>query len=152
MIFIDEDRCTACGLCLEACPREAIALGESGATIDQSLCAGCAACVAACPQGAIYEVEAAPVPMVAVSTRAQPTQGALAGWQPTLIRARPAIASTLAAAAPLALDVLARLAQRWLAERPLSGATDGWRRTGCPDGRGPAPGGRRRRRRRGRRC
>jgi ferredoxin len=90
MILIDEERCTACGLCLEACPQSAIVLGESGAAIDQDLCAGCAACVAACPQAAIYEVEPAPVPMVAVSTEAQPTQSALAKWQPTLIRARPA--------------------------------------------------------------
>ena len=50
MIFVDEDRCTACGLCLDACAQGAIALGESGATIDQDLCAGCAACMTACPQ------------------------------------------------------------------------------------------------------
>lgn len=78
MIFIDEDRCTACGLCLDACAQGAIALGESSATVDQDLCAGCAACMTACPQGAIYEVEPAPVAMAAVSTEAHPTQGALA--------------------------------------------------------------------------
>jgi MinD superfamily P-loop ATPase len=144
MIFIDEERCTGCGLCLDACVQGAIALGEGGATIDQSLCSGCAACVAACPQAAIYEVEPAPVAMVAVSTEAQPTQGALARWQPTLIRARPAIASTLAAAAPLAVDVLAGLARRWLDERSMARSAGGW----------SAPGGGRcrRRRRGGRRC
>ena len=152
MIFIDEEKCTACGLCVEACPQGAIALGESSPTIDQDLCTGCAACMTACPQGAIYEVEAAPVAATTVSTEAQRSQQTPALWQPTLIRARPAIASTLAAAAPLALDVLAGLARRWLAERPPSGAADGWRQPGCPDGRGPAPGGRRRRRRGGRRC
>lgn len=142
MIFIDEDRCTACGLCVEACPQGAIALGESGATIDQSLCSGCATCVTVCPQGAIYEVEAAPVAMA--STQAQPTQGALARWQPTLIRARPAIASTLAAAAPLAVEALTGLVRMWLAERNTARGAQGW----------PVPGrgGCRRRWRGGPRC
>jgi Fe-S-cluster-containing hydrogenase component 2 len=145
MIFIDEERCTGCGLCLDACAQGAIALGESGATIDQNLCARCAACVVACPQAAIYEAEAAPVPMVAVSAEAQPTQGALARWQPTLIRVRPAIASTLAAAGPLALDVLSGLARTWLDQRGATRRADGW-----PEpGRG---GGCRRRRRGGHRC
>ena len=143
MIFIDEDRCAACGLCLEACPQGAIALGESGATIDRALCAGCAACLTACPQGAIYEVQAAPVAMAAVSTDVQPTQGALARWQPTLIRARPAIASTLATAAPIAVEALSGLVRMWLDERSTARRAGGW----------PAPGrGGCRRRRRGGRC
>ena len=144
MIFIDEDRCTGCGLCLDACAQGAIALGESGATIDQDLCAGCAACMTACPQGAIYEVEAAPVAMAAGSTEAQPTQGALARWQPILIRARPAIASTLAAATPLAVEALSGLVRMWLDERSTARRAGEW----------PAPGrgGCRRRRRGGHRC
>jgi len=143
MIFVDEEKCTACGLCLDACPQGAIVLGESGPTIDQDLCTGCAACLAACPQGAIYEVQAAPVAMATVSREAQPTQGALARWQPPLIRARPAIASTLAAAAPLALDVVSGLVRRWLDERNTARTAGGW----------PAPGrGGCRRRRRGGRC
>lgn len=144
MIFVDEDRCTACGLCVDACAQGAIALGESGPTIDQELCAGCAACVTACPRGAIYEVEAAPAPMAAASTQAQPIRGALARWQPTLIRARPAIASTLAVAGPLALDVLTGLARTWLDQRGATRRADGW-----PE---PGRGGGCRRRRRGRRC
>jgi len=141
MILIDEERCTACGLCLEACPRGAIALGESGANIDEDLCAGCAACMTACPQGAIYEVEVAPVPAVTVSTAAERARQTPGLWQPAPIRARPAIASTLATAAPLAVDVLAGLVRRWLDERTA-------RRAGA----WPAPGrgGCRRRRRGGR--
>ena len=143
MIFIDEDRCTGCGLCLDACAQGAIALGESGASIDQDLCAGCAACMTACPQGAIYEVEAAPVAMAAGSTEAQPTQGALARWQPTLTRARPAIASTLAAAAPLAVEALSGLVRMWLDERSTARRAGRW----LAPGRGGC-----RRRRRGGRC
>jgi len=109
VIFIDEDRCTACGLCLDACAQGAISLGEGGAAIEQHLCTGCAACLAACPQAAIYEVEAAPV--AAVSRAAEPGQQTPGLWQATLTRARPAIASTLAAG-PLAMDVLAGLARR----------------------------------------
>jgi Fe-S-cluster-containing hydrogenase component 2 len=144
MIFIDEEKCTACGLCLDACPQGAITLGEGGATIDQDLCAGCADCMTVCPQGAIYEVEPAPVPMAAASTQAQPTQGALARWQPTLARARPAIASTLTAAAPLAVEALSGLVRMWLDGRSAARTADG-----RP---APAGGGCRRRRRRGRRC
>lgn len=144
MIFIDEDKCTACGQCLETCPQGAIALEDSGATIDQTLCAGCAACMTVCPQGAIYEVEPAPVPMAAVSTRAQPAQGAPARWQPILIRARPALASSLAVAGPLALDMLSSLVRRWLDERSTARAGGEWT--------APGRGGCRRRRRGGRRC
>jgi Fe-S-cluster-containing hydrogenase component 2 len=142
MIFIDEDRCTACGLCLDACPQGAIVLDEGGPNIDQDLCTGCAACLAACPQAAIYEVEAAPVPVAAVAMPAEPAHQTPGAWQSTLTRARPVIASTLATAAPLAMDVLTGLAQRWLDQRSLA------RRAGGFPARGP--GGCRRRWRGGR--
>jgi len=144
MIFIDEDRCTACGLCLDACPHGAIVLDEGGANIDQGLCTGCAACLAACPQAAIYEVEAAPVPVAVVAMPAEPAQQTPGAWQSTLTRARPVIASTLAAAAPLAVEALSGLVRMWLDERNMARTASEW----------PAPGRGdcRRRRRRGRRC
>jgi NAD-dependent dihydropyrimidine dehydrogenase PreA subunit len=143
MILIDEEKCSGCGLCLEACPQGAIVLGESGAAIDQSMCTGCAACLAACPQAAIYEVEAAPVAVAAVSTQTEPTQQTLARWQSTLTRARPLFASTLAAAGPLAMDVLAGLARRWLDERSIARRAGGWPATGRGGCRRRWRGGRR---------
>ena len=88
MIFIDEDKCTGCGDCLEVCPEKgAIVLQEDKAVINQDLCTSCAACLPACAEGAIYEVEAA----LMVAEQAQPVQ---VTKQSTLSRARPAIVST----------------------------------------------------------
>jgi NAD-dependent dihydropyrimidine dehydrogenase PreA subunit len=146
MIFIDEDKCTGCGDCLEACPEEgAIVLQEDNAVINRDLCTSCAACLPACSEGAIYEVEAAP--MVA-----EPAQPAQVAGQPALSRARPAIVSTLAAAAPLAVDAMVGVAKRWLSERS-PGRRAGGRAEPGPGRQGrPGAGGRRRRRRtRGRR-
>ena len=141
MIFIDEDKCTGCGDCLEVCPEEgAVVLQEEKAIINRELCTSCAACMPACSEGAIYEVEAAPM----VAEQAQPVQ---VTRQSTLSRARPAIVSTLAAAAPLAVNALTGLARRWLEGRSVA------RRTGDqvgpdPAGQaGPGRGGRRRRQR-----
>jgi NAD-dependent dihydropyrimidine dehydrogenase PreA subunit len=143
MIVIDEGRCSGCGVCVEACPEGAIVLRDSAAAIERHLCTGCADCLPVCPQDAIYEVEAAPVRVAAASAPAEPGQQTLSRWQSSLAQVRPVVASTLAAAAPLAVDVLAGLARRWLDERSL-GRKDG-------DWSGPGTGGRQRRRRRGRR-
>ena len=141
MIFIDEDKCTGCGDCLEVCPEEgAIVLQEDNAVINRDLCTSCAACMPACSEGAIYEVEAAP--MVA-----EPAQPAQVTRQPTLSRTRPAIVSTLAAAAPLAVDALTGLARRWLEGRSLARRTASQAESGRGGQAGPGAGGRRRRRR-----
>jgi heterodisulfide reductase subunit A len=54
---VDQDACTWCGLCLEACPYEAPAEvevdGKRVATIDKAACKGCGGCVPVCPKGAI---------------------------------------------------------------------------------------------------
>ncbi len=50
---VDEVLCTGCGVCVEACPVEAIHLEEGRARITQELCADCGACAAVCPEEAI---------------------------------------------------------------------------------------------------
>lgn len=145
MIFIDEDRCSGCGVCLEACPEGAIVFRDSAAAIERHLCTGCADCLPVCPEAAIYEVEAAPVPVAAASAAAEPGQQSLSRWESALTQARPVVASAFAAAAPLAVDALAGLVRRWLDERDLGCRAGDWS--------GPGPGGcprRRRRRARGR--
>lgn len=53
MLYVDGERCTGCGACLEACPVAAIQLVDGTAAINQELCTKCRACVAVCSQAAI---------------------------------------------------------------------------------------------------
>ncbi len=52
--YVDEELCSACGLCVEACPYEAreIHPWKELATVNVALCQGCSACVVACPNKA----------------------------------------------------------------------------------------------------
>jgi len=49
---VSAEECTACGLCVEVCPTDAISLDDI-AQIDQEKCNGCGQCVVECPQDAI---------------------------------------------------------------------------------------------------
>jgi Fe-S-cluster-containing hydrogenase component 2 len=145
MIFIDEDKCTGCGDCLEVCPEEgAVVLQEEKAIINRELCTSCAACMPACSEGAIYEVEAAPM----VTEQAQPAQ---VTRQTALSRTRPAVVSTVAAAAPLAVNAVVGLARRWLEGRSVAKRASGQAESGRGGQAGSGRGsGKRRRRQRGR--
>ncbi len=54
---VDNDACTACELCIAACPYAAIEMatvdGKAVATISQTGCKSCGGCVPVCPEGAI---------------------------------------------------------------------------------------------------
>jgi NAD-dependent dihydropyrimidine dehydrogenase PreA subunit len=50
---VDEDLCVNCGDCVEACPFDAIEMGEDGVEGDLRKCMGCGVCVSVCPEGAI---------------------------------------------------------------------------------------------------
>lgn len=67
-IIVDEHYCKGCSLCVEACPKDCIALDESRITpkgyhpavlTDESLCTGCIACALMCPEVAITVVKGA---------------------------------------------------------------------------------------------
>ncbi|MGD0661809.1 MAG: 4Fe-4S binding protein [Syntrophorhabdales bacterium] len=49
---VDEDTCTACCVCAEVCPVDAITT-EDTAKVDPGLCNECGACVEECPLEAI---------------------------------------------------------------------------------------------------
>ncbi len=47
--------CISCGLCVEACPQDAMSLVEGKAVIDLSKCTACGECVRVCPVNAIAD-------------------------------------------------------------------------------------------------
>jgi heterodisulfide reductase subunit A len=50
----DEEKCSRCGMCADACPYEAIKITrELGAVVDNILCRGCGLCASVCPSEAI---------------------------------------------------------------------------------------------------
>ncbi len=52
---VDLDRCSACGLCENACPYEAISMTAKGgcANVDEIRCRGCGTCCSVCPSASI---------------------------------------------------------------------------------------------------
>ena len=52
---IDISKCNGCGACVNACPRQAIAIRGALAVIDENLCVQCGICADVCPAGAIRE-------------------------------------------------------------------------------------------------
>jgi len=67
MMRVDTDECKGCGLCVEACPRKVIGLGDRlnrygyrTAAYAGAGCTGCGICFMACPEpGAITVLVAA---------------------------------------------------------------------------------------------
>ena len=55
MVVVDEQECTGCGICADACPVEAISLADGVARIDHNECTECLTCVDECPVEAISE-------------------------------------------------------------------------------------------------
>ena len=56
MIYVDSSRCTACGVCVDACSDGAIRIEDGVAMIDQSLCTECEICLELCPERALLSV------------------------------------------------------------------------------------------------
>lgn len=51
---VNASDCTACGACADACPSDAITIGDI-AVINKDVCVECGACVDECPAGAMTE-------------------------------------------------------------------------------------------------
>ena len=48
----DEDECTGCGACVDACPVNALSMEGDYPLVDEEWCIGCGVCVPPCPAGA----------------------------------------------------------------------------------------------------
>lgn len=49
--------CSACGVCVEACPAGALSLAAKSVMWDESRCAGCDTCISVCPNSASPKVK-----------------------------------------------------------------------------------------------
>lgn len=55
---LNENRCKGCELCVQACPRDVLAMGSNinalgyrpAAIVDAERCTGCKACALVCPE------------------------------------------------------------------------------------------------------
>ena len=67
-MYVDETRCTSCGVCLQVCPSNALRLVDDKVRIDAALCNDCQACVEVCPSDAIITTLPAIVPAARATT------------------------------------------------------------------------------------
>lgn len=49
MPWVDKERCTGCGICVESCPANAISIEETIACLDMEACIRCGICHEVCP-------------------------------------------------------------------------------------------------------
>lgn len=55
---INEDECSACGICVDACPDGVLDLqGDTVHIENEDDCTVCGTCLEECPMGAIEEIE-----------------------------------------------------------------------------------------------
>ena len=52
VVKIDEEKCTACGTCIDTCPVAALKINGK-AKVDSDTCIDCGSCVDECPEEAI---------------------------------------------------------------------------------------------------
>jgi len=55
-IFIDDEKCTGCNICVPLCPANAISIINNTAVVDHNKCKECLLCMDECPTNAIYQI------------------------------------------------------------------------------------------------
>jgi NAD-dependent dihydropyrimidine dehydrogenase PreA subunit len=83
MIYVDENLCTGCGICIDACNQGALSIAGCAAVIDPTLCTSCGRCIDACLTEAIICVETIPeYPPTSVPAQRPEAQPLWAGTRP----------------------------------------------------------------------
>ena len=54
MFKVDKEKCVGCGVCVGACPVQAISIVAGKAKINADKCVDCGKCAQVCPQDALY--------------------------------------------------------------------------------------------------
>ena len=57
MMHVSKNKCVGCGLCVDICPQEAVAVSKGVAQIERDKCVECQACSQECPQEAIMLIK-----------------------------------------------------------------------------------------------
>ena len=155
MVYVDEDRCTGCGLCEDHCPTGAIRLVDGVATVDAAKCTECEACLKACPHGVIVMVmDSIPEGTSPPSMRPAPEMDRVDPRSLSVAprsKGAPTVGSALAflgrEVIPRLMDCVAGALDRRSSQRKADAAMGGFRSAGSASERG---GMGRRRHRRGR--
>jgi ferredoxin len=153
VVWVDRERCTGCGLCVDSCARGAIVVVDGSAQVDEATCSGCGACIEVCPEEAVQPVLESELVLARddrVPARDH-TGSIVQRVRPLTETVGPALAVVGAGLLAKATRAAARAFGRWLAGSPGSRqmdqpGLDGDRSLIDPRGRGR----RTRRRRRGR--
>lgn len=76
-IYVDKVKCTACNICVEACPQDVYELAEFALVSHAERCISCGHCVALCPEEAIEHAAYPEGTMRALGARKVPTAAAV---------------------------------------------------------------------------
>jgi ferredoxin len=81
-VQVDNGKCTGCGICVEKCQLNALAVVDGVAVVNLDRCIGCGNCVALCPEKAVSLLKKEPekVPLKDKNTVNLKTLAAGTGW------------------------------------------------------------------------
>ena len=146
-LFVDVDRCSGCGVCVDVCPNGAMSFQDGKACITQALCNQCEACTDSCPEGAILSVTEQSLVHSEDPSEVLVQQSA-SGRGVGVARVAPAISAALLF---IGREVVPRVADRLLdaVEAKVSESSTRSTGDGTRSSRAGTGGGRRRRRRGG---
>lgn len=86
MMKINQEICTGCGACVDACPQFAIQLIAGKARVDDDLCINCESCIQDCPVDAIVPsdmpvvIEVEPAKIISIVENKPEKPGVIAPW------------------------------------------------------------------------